>query len=48
MTHATDALATWWSYAEADSTILGIVVAVIGIAAVGFVATRMITGRRRR
>jgi len=41
------ALATWWSYADADSTTLGIVVVVIAIASVVFVATRLLARRRR-
>ena len=30
-----------WSYAEADTVVLGVVVTVLGIAAVAFVATRV-------
>jgi hypothetical protein len=38
----------WWSYAEADSTVLGLVVAALGVAAVAFVATRVLAHVRRR
>ena len=41
-------LATWWSYAEADSSVLGVVVAVLSVAAVAFVATRAFARVRRR
>lgn len=40
-------VAAWWSYADADTTTLGIVVAAVAVAAIAFVATRLV-GRRRR
>lgn len=45
--HPADTVATWWSFAEADETLMGVVVVVLSIAAIAYVATRVI-GRRRR
>jgi hypothetical protein len=40
---------TWWSYADADPTLLGVVVAALAAAAVGFTAARVLArGRTRR
>jgi hypothetical protein len=39
---------TWWSYAEADPTLLGVVVAALAVAAVGFTAARVLTRARAR
>lgn len=35
------AVATWWGYAEGNRTLVGLVVALVVIAAVAFVARRM-------
>ena len=35
------AVAAWWGYAEGNSTIVGIVVVLIGIAAIAFVVRRL-------
>lgn len=40
------ALAAWWSIARADSTVLAVVVAVVAIAALGFVTHRALARRR--
>lgn len=40
------AVATWWGYAEGDRTLVALVVAVIAVAAVGFVAKRVWERRR--
>jgi ABC-type uncharacterized transport system permease subunit len=37
-----------WSYAEADSTVLGLVVTVLAVAAIAFLATRVFGRNRRR
>ena len=47
MTSPVHAVATWWSFAEADETLLGLVVVALVVAAVVFVATR-VAGRGRR
>ncbi|MBK9035592.1 MAG: hypothetical protein IPL61_30765 [Myxococcales bacterium] len=46
MTEPTVALATWWSLAEANSTVLTIVVAIVAAAALAFVGHRLWTRRR--
>ncbi len=38
----------WWSYADGNSTLVGAVVAVLAVAAVVFVGSRVIARRRRR
>jgi hypothetical protein len=38
----------WWSYAKADPTLLGTVVVLVALAAVGFVAVRALAARARR
>lgn len=38
----------WWSYAEADPTLLGTVVVLVALAAIGFVVVRALAARRRR
>lgn len=43
-----NAAGIWWSYAEGDSALLGGVVAVLAIAAVAFVGTRVLSHVRRR
>lgn len=40
--------AAWWSYAEGSPTVVGVVVAVLSVAAVAFVGTRVLARRRRR
>lgn len=35
------AVATWWGYAEGNRTLVGLVVALVVLAAVAFVARRM-------
>jgi hypothetical protein len=40
------ALGAWWSLARANTTALGVVVAVVAIAAVAFVARRVLSRRR--
>jgi hypothetical protein len=40
------ALGAWWSVANADKTVLGVVVALIAVAAVAFVARRVLARRR--
>ncbi len=42
------ALGIWWSYAEANATVLGVVVALIAAAALLFVGRRAIGQRRSR
>lgn len=42
------AVASWWSYAEADSTVLGVVVAVLAVAGLAFVGSRVLARVRRR
>ncbi len=37
-----------WGYAEGNQTIIGIVVAVIAIAAIAYVTRRIVETRRRR
>lgn len=46
MTEPGIALAAWWSLARANTTALGVVVAVVAVAALAFVARRVITRRR--
>ncbi len=46
MSSATLALATWWSLTDANPTVLGVVVAVVGVTALGFVGHRLWTRRR--
>jgi|GEM_PF-2976208 len=41
------ALGAWWSVAQANTTALGVVVAVVAIAALGFVTRRVVGARRR-
>ena len=44
-------VATWWSYAQASPSVLGVAVIALATGAVGFVATRVIAdvrARRRR
>jgi hypothetical protein len=41
-------VASWWSYAEGDSTVLGVVVAVLAIAGLAFVGSRVLARARRR
>lgn len=48
MQDPSSALASWWSYAEGDATLLGVVVAVLAIAGVAFVGTRVLARVRRR
>jgi len=44
-----DVVGSWWSYAEGNSTLVGLVVATLTVAALVFVGSRLITrGRRRR
>jgi hypothetical protein len=38
----------WWSYAKADPTLLGTVVVLVALAAVGFVVVRALAARARR
>ena len=42
---ATDLMAAWWGFAEADRTVLGLVVAVLAAVAVAYVLVRI--GRSR-
>jgi hypothetical protein len=42
-----NAVATWWSYYEADTTILGAAVAILGLAAISLVVSRVLARRRR-
>jgi hypothetical protein len=46
MSSAALALATWWSLTDANATLLGVVVAVVGVAALGVVGHRLWTRRR--
>ena len=48
MQDPSSALASWWSYAEGDSTVLGVVVAVLAVAALAFVGSRVLARARRR
>lgn len=48
MNEHTDAVGTWWSYADGNSTLVGIVVAVLAVAALVFVGSRVVTRGRRR
>ena len=41
-------LGTWWGYAEADRTLVGVLIAVLVIAAIGFVLWRSLEHRRTR
>ena len=41
-------VASWWSYAEADATVLGVVVAVLAVAGLAFVGSRVFARVRRR
>lgn len=45
LAHAT---AVWWSYAEANPTVVGVVVVALAIAAIAFVGTRVVARARRR
>jgi uncharacterized membrane protein len=36
-----EAVATWWGYAEANRTVVAVVVVLVVVAAVGFMARRM-------
>lgn len=42
------AVATWWGYAEGNPAIVTAVVALIAVAAVAFVARRVVSGLRER
>jgi high-affinity Fe2+/Pb2+ permease len=41
-------LYAWWGYAEAEPTLVGILVAVIAVLAVVYVITRLVRGRGPR
>jgi hypothetical protein len=41
-------VASWWSYAEGDRTVLGLVVVVLAIAAIVVVGSRLWSRTRRR
>jgi hypothetical protein len=43
-----NAVASWWSYAEGDRTVLGVVIVVLAIAALVVVGSRFLTKMRRR
>lgn len=43
-----DLVAMWWSYAEADTSLVGAVVVILGAAAAAVVASRAIARVRRR
>lgn len=43
-----DVTGTWWSYTEGNTTLVGLVVAVVAVAAIVFVATRVLARARRR
>jgi hypothetical protein len=47
MQGSTAAIAGWWGYAEGNPTVVGVVVVVVAIAAVGYVARRLWQGRKR-
>ena len=40
------ALGAWWSLAQANPTVLGVVVAVVAVAAIAFVTRRVLSRRR--
>ena len=42
-----NAVASWWSYAEGDRTVLGVVIVVLAIAALVVVGSRVLRRRRR-
>jgi hypothetical protein len=46
MSDPASALGAWWSIARANTTVLGVVVAVVAVAALAFVARRIYTRRR--
>ena len=51
MLETSAAVGSWWSYAEANPTVLGIVVGLVATAAVAFVGRRAVEqlrARRRR
>ncbi|HVK74857.1 MAG TPA: hypothetical protein VM734_16120 [Kofleriaceae bacterium] len=48
MTETALAMGTWWSYAEANGTALGIVVGLVALAAVIFVGRRAVEQLRQR
>ena len=48
MNDTADVSGTWWSYAQGNSTVVGVVVAVLAVAAVAFVGSRVWTRSRRR
>ena len=41
-------LGTWWGYAEANPTLVGVVVVILVVAAIGFVLRRYLEHRRTR
>jgi len=41
-------LGSWWSYADGNGTVLGVVVGLVAIAAVGFVGSRALEQLKRR
>lgn len=43
-----NATGAWWSYAEGDPTVVGVVVAVLSAAAIAFVGNRAFARARRR
>lgn len=45
MSDPATALGAWWSMAEANATALGVVVAVVAVAAVAFVVRRVLSRR---
>jgi hypothetical protein len=48
MEEPANVVASWWSYAEGDSTVLGVVVAVLAVAGLAFVGSRVLARVRRR
>ena len=48
MHHTTDATGIWWSYAQGNSKVVGLVVLALTVAAIVFVANRVWTRSRRR
>ncbi|MCA9674588.1 MAG: hypothetical protein KC464_06095 [Myxococcales bacterium] len=48
MNELTDVAGTWWSFAHANSTLVGVVVGALAAAAVVFTATRILGRPRRR
>lgn len=48
MNDTSHVIGTWWSYAEGNSTVVGLVVAVLTVAALVFVGSRLWTRSRRR